>query len=622
MLSSASRRLKTITRRRGRMPIGTVVDNAGQTHSSAGPNEYSGDVAAAAAPMDTKGFSTDEKRSGYPGRDDAGGMAPPMLASNSSDGSGRTAMVGSATQDDVVVFRINSWRILVKEYTSYFEHILSIEKSVYKSLEKATGEFPVPLRTDHCFAGVERNGVQQLGAQLKEVHRMYASQHARTIQSIEGNTLAQLESLRVEIKDSLKMYTDHLGPIYRRLRKQAKEVEECKEKLVHAVEAYKKKHRGSDAWLAQQQVRRELTKQAEVENALFKAVQAERARLSRWEVTICERLRDIIAAAVVCDRDCAQSNMGTINNCLEFMERFDINAEQHAFEAHFGTILQNPMGLSGASSLADYDYMYRNSEPTTVLLEGPLEREKGLIKNYKPTYAVLTTQGYLHCFSEQKNLLEKNPDISFNLSNCTVKPLDDTRTFQVSINHKKVGHSKYLFRASDPAYVNHWINAISSAAVKPVTRENYVVGGTLRDSKAAREAAAANANAPTNALPTAAGVTFGELAARNASEDAATAKAANDSAAESPLESDNFYPARDYVNEPAANNTALGPSLNSVEATREADGASVANNKHANHGPLPEYSNNTSPDIATVVSAESPVQAHAQPPAAPLTSAH
>ncbi|KAJ2558198.1 hypothetical protein EV175_000911, partial [Coemansia sp. RSA 1933] len=517
MLSGATRRLKTFRRKRDQLPIGMMVDSSKQRASTS-------DIQQTTA----RGFSLDGKRG--PSMNYKAGVAqplqqqspPPALPSYPSDSSGRASMTGSATQDDIVVFRLNSWRNLVKEYIDYFEGILAIEKAVCKSLEKTTGELAVPLKVDHCLAGIERqSGVQQLGAQIREVHRMYASQHARAAQSLEGNTLKQLEILRSDIKSSLKMYTEHLGPIYRRLRKQAKSAEEAKEALTRAVEAYKKKYKGQDAWLAQQQVRRELTKQADVENALFKAVQAERARLARWEVTVCERLRDIVSSAVMCDRDCAQTNVAAITGCLSFMDRFDTAAEQRTFDASYGPAMHVPLGLTGLSSLADYDYMHRDSELTNVLLEGPLERERGLIKSYKPTYAVLTAQGNLHCYSEQQDLLEKSPDMSFHLGDCTIRPMDDVCVFQLILGGMNFGHSRILFRASDPKYVDHWLNAIMSVSAKPATFENTVIGGTLRHSKAAEDAATANAAIPTNALPTAAGVTFGELNARYLSEDSA-----------------------------------------------------------------------------------------------------
>ncbi|KAJ2401388.1 hypothetical protein GGI23_001431 [Coemansia sp. RSA 2559] len=568
MLSGATRRFKTFRRKRDQLPIGAMVD--GSRHQQAS----TGDMPQPAA----RGFSMDGKRG--PSMDYNGGMGqqqqqqqqPATLPLYPSDSSGKATMTGSATQDDIIVFRLTSWRSLVKEYIDYFGGILAIEKSVCKSLEKTTGELAVPLKTDHCLSGIERQGgVQQLGAQLREVHRMYAAQHARAAQSLEGNTLKQLDALRSDIKSSLKMYTDHLGPIYRRLRKQAKDAEDAKEKLAHAVEAYKKKHKGQDAWLAQQQVRRELTKQADIENALFKAVQAERARLARWEVTVCERLRDIVASAAICDRDCAQTNVAAIAGCLSFMDRFDTAAEQRAFDASYGSAMNVPLGLTGASSLADYDYMHRDSELAGVLLEGPLEREKGLIRAYKPTYAVLTAQGNLHCYAEQKDLLEKNPDMSFHLSDCTVRPLDDACVFQLVVGGMKLGHSRVLFRASDPKYVDHWLNAILSVSAKPATLENTVIGGTLRHSKAAEDAAAANASAPTNALPTAAGVTFGELHARNLSEDSTrnlshgNADHGNGTPAEAPGEAGKFYPARGFD---SAAQQEIDSSPHTTEGTR------------------------------------------------------
>ncbi|KAJ2681295.1 hypothetical protein IWW39_006377, partial [Coemansia spiralis] len=295
-LSSATRRFKSLHRQRDRLPAGAVVDNAGLVYHAAG----TGAQATATEPHAIGRGAVDSKVGpvDYHSGAAVGEQQPPALPPMPSDVSSKVAMAGSATADDIMVFRLNSWRLLVKNYTDYFEALASAEKAAKKALEKAMSDFNVPMSGDHCFASFDRIGVQQLSGQLKNVHQMFSAQHSSIIQGIESDTLMQLDKLRIEIKDSLKVYTDHLGPIYKRLRKQAKEVEECKEKLVHAVESYKKKHRASDAWLAQQKVRRELVQQAEIENALFKAVQAERERLHRWEATVAERLRDIVASVV------------------------------------------------------------------------------------------------------------------------------------------------------------------------------------------------------------------------------------------------------------------------------------------------------------------------------------
>ncbi|KAJ2738749.1 hypothetical protein GGI20_006224, partial [Coemansia sp. BCRC 34301] len=271
-LSSATRRFKSLHRQRDRLPAGAVVDNAGLVYHTSGTHAHSGSAEAQhtvgrSGLVDSKHGPIDY-HSGAPGQQQA---LPPALPTLPSDVSSRVAMAGSATADDIMVYRLNSWKLLVKNYTDYFEALASAEKAAKKTLEKAMSDFNVPLKEDHCFTSFDRAGVQQLSSQLKNVHQMFSAQHSSIIQGIESDTLMQLDKLRAEIKDSLKVYTDHLGPIYKRLRKQAKEVEEHKEKLVHAVESYKKKHRASDAWLMQQQVRRELVKQAEVENALFKA---------------------------------------------------------------------------------------------------------------------------------------------------------------------------------------------------------------------------------------------------------------------------------------------------------------------------------------------------------------
>ncbi|KAJ2081697.1 hypothetical protein H4R24_002158 [Coemansia sp. RSA 988] len=563
-LSSTSRRFKTLRRKHERLPIGTIIDNASYPqpstnepppdagHSSLGygapgygPQDYSaqgyispGHVVQNYPPEGYNSVGHNPQGVGSPGHASqrASGAHQPLSRSSSlssagpglvavpSDINSRMAMTGSAAQGDLVVFRLNSWITLVKQYSSYLEAFSAAQKTSKKALEKSAEVFDVPLKGEHCFLGVERNGVQRMSAHLKDVHQMYSTHYARLVQHIETNALDQLESLRSEIKDSLKEYVDHLGPIYKRLRKQAKEAEVYKQKLVRAVEAYKKKHRGQDAWLIQQQVRRELTKQAELENALCKAMQAEHTRLFRWESTLTGRLRDIIASTLMCERDSLQTTLGTIANGLWFLEKFDSAAESQAFNHHCGSVFRTPLGLSGNSTLADYDYMYRDSEPTTVLLEGPLERERGVLKRFQHTYAVLTAQGYLHCYADQRDLLERNPDGSFHLPDCSIRPLDDMCMFMVTVSDKKLGRSKYAFRSSDPSTTTHWINAISAVAAppkspEPLQQDQHVVGGTLRDSAAAMAAADAAKDAP-NTLPTAAGIPAHELAARNAAEDA------------------------------------------------------------------------------------------------------
>ncbi|KAJ1719635.1 hypothetical protein LPJ53_005638 [Coemansia erecta] len=555
-LSSATRRFKSMRLKKDRMPIGNVVDTAAaHTNYQSPPVEK-----AATAPAVKFPEPPQYNAARGPSLDAPAHLQqqhPPVLTSLPSDVDGRVAMAGSATQEDIVIYRMNSWKMLVKEFSDYFSAIVSAETAAKKALEKAMKEFEVPLKGNHCFAGIERPGVQQLASGLKDVHRMYVTQHSMVAQGIESDTLERLSTLRGEIKDSTKEYVDHLEPIYKKLRKQAKEVEECKVKLVHAVEEHKKKHREQDAWLAQQQLRRELTKQAELENAIFKAVQAERARLAKWEVSIAGRVRDILASALARERTGGQSKLDAVAHCLASLERFDASSETQAFDQHFGPVLQSPMGFTGTSSLADYDYMYRDSQPTTVLLEGALEREKGVIKKWQACYAVLTIQGHLHCFAEQRDLLEKNPDVSFHLADCSLVSMDDPRVFQIVVGDKKLGRSKYLFRASDAAYVGHWINAIGSVVAKAATPENHFVGGTLRNAKDAMDASAGAADQSTRALPTAAGVTVGELAARYIEEAEAnvrkneenspdTKAASPVSPLDTPLGGDKFYAARDF----------------------------------------------------------------------------
>ncbi|KAJ2894150.1 hypothetical protein IWW38_002661, partial [Coemansia aciculifera] len=245
-------------------------------------------------------------------------------------------------------------------------------------------------------------------------------------------------------------------------------------------------------------------------------------------------------------------------------------------------------------------------------------REKGVVKKFQPTYAVLTKQGYLHCYAEQKDLLETSPDISFHLSDCSVSLPEDSTLFVVSINDKKLGRSKYLFRASSASYVDHWVNAISSASTKQQsTLESHVVGGTLRNSAAARAAAEANAGA-SSTLPTAAGVTAGELAMRYANEDAqAQQQKVNElpsgNIAGTPLEGEQFYAARDYVSDAAQHGHKHSGSQGTINSG--SNGVAKDDAGHREGGALPGYGTpQTSAGTVPATAVTSPDMATSQPP--------
>ncbi|KAJ1728700.1 hypothetical protein LPJ61_003898, partial [Coemansia biformis] len=368
-----------------------------------------------------------------------------------------------------------------------------------KALDKAASDFGLPLSGEHYFAGVEFGGVQQLAIQLKDMHGMYAAHCARLIQGIEADTLGQLDGLRTEIKKHLKAYADHLAPHYRRLRKQAKEVDGCKDKLVRAVETYEKKGRGQDVWLVRQCVRRELVKQAALENALHRAVQAEHGRLLGWETMMASRLRDIVAGVVASERASLHACTGTADNFAAILDRFDPSTEPRMFDQRFGSALRLPLGLNGNSSLEDCDYMYRDCRVADVLLEGPVERERGMIKRFQPSYVVLTAQGYLHCYSDKLHLLEKSPDLSLDLAACGVVSLDDACMFVVVVGDKKLGRSRYAFRGANPAVTSNWVSAIASVAARQPAPTPPRVDSTIRGTQMADDAEHAAGTPPTAA---------------------------------------------------------------------------------------------------------------------------
>lgn len=104
---------------------------------------------------------------------------------------------------EVLIIRLDAWRIMIKMLIEYFEEIVRAEIMTCKNYQRVAGTIQLPFRdTTQHFK--EQNGVQDLSIALREGSRNVANDHEDFAKFINENVLPALARLKREIKDRMR----------------------------------------------------------------------------------------------------------------------------------------------------------------------------------------------------------------------------------------------------------------------------------------------------------------------------------------------------------------------------------------------------------------------------------
>ncbi|KAJ1672446.1 hypothetical protein EV182_007154, partial [Spiromyces aspiralis] len=303
-------------------------------------------------------------------------------------------LVGSGTEDDLIVQRLQGWKHIIKNYLSYFAAARDAEKATIKHFKEVDSQLAVPIRDDHYFATLGSGGVQDVACRIKQLHHLTSQHHQLLVQNLNEQTIPRLHKLRGEVKDEIKSYRRRVGTLFADLQKQNKRVNAAHRAFANAVENPARSAKTDDPYLCEITLKHVLVDRTEVEQRLYAEIKARKEHLREWEATLVERLHEVVNNYLGWRASNATSLLETLRRDQEYIQNFNDDAEWQPFAHKFGEVLDNPQGLQERQSADDVEYPHKGHESTQIIIEGLLEREKrSPLRSLKECYVVLTQLG-------------------------------------------------------------------------------------------------------------------------------------------------------------------------------------------------------------------------------------
>ncbi|OMJ17701.1 hypothetical protein AYI69_g7330 [Smittium culicis] len=396
------------------------------------------------------------------------------------------ANVGTGNDNDLIIMRLQAWKHIVKAISAFFSSQAENCISQAKTLPKLDSNLVIKLADSQFFMDNGCAGVLDIVGGIKMMNKTMADQLGAFSAFLNSELVPQLQALRKEIKNEVKKYCDNISSSVSNISKIQKDIDDESIKLSKSVDSHFKQQYKNDPWLCNQgiflfsfsyasplthppppsacmhlSIIKYLKKRCVADDAYFRLMQSEIARVGSFDSSLSERLSKIIhnytqfTTKNIIPNDLSSAgflaNLANVDNSMEWVN----------FMESYASALSSPMGRLSVNSHLDVDYPHKDSDYVAVIKSGSVEREKGLIKSFSRAFLVLTNLGYLHSFGSESDVENANPDISLFIVKASVeKSHNNTITIKIPSGYPGKGTQNIKF--SDAKEMEDWISAIRS----------------------------------------------------------------------------------------------------------------------------------------------------------------
>ncbi|KAJ1569265.1 hypothetical protein HK405_007550, partial [Cladochytrium tenue] len=374
---------------------------------------------------------------------------------------------------DVLTDRARGWRSIVNTLYNHFSSIADAEKALAKCYKSVAQEWNTPSQSrDLAFS--EKSGVRGIVRVLHDEADKLSSQHMAVSTSLASQTVTSLAAIKKEVKKKLDTLEDEQRKRNKDRIRDKNEMIKAKEHLQKALAAARKP--GSDAtkhgdpWLANLEVRRKLAQARAKHEARTVALVDIKRDFSVFEANVIREIRQALQG-VASLQEIQDHRQTLADEITRAMAALDAGTEWQLFGAA-------RLDAAGGPAMFEGDDYEGSKDPLVqVIKEGLLQRRaKGLIKNYKEFYYVLTSAGYLHEF-KQRPVIQRDekvdPDDSIFMGDCTLEPYkaEDRKPEEFIMTEKKEdgnmfqrASKTFKFLGSSMTDTKEWHEALSSTA--------------------------------------------------------------------------------------------------------------------------------------------------------------
>ncbi|TFK35997.1 hypothetical protein BDQ12DRAFT_655045 [Crucibulum laeve] len=300
---------------------------------------------------------------------------------------------------DVLIERFTGWKAVVKQLIAYFEGVAQIESHTARELSKLANVIQVPFKPGNQFLGEGENGMQDLYQAIRDKTHLVSITHTDLGRTIDTSIVQQLQKLKADIKGHIKNIQNDTGKLAAAVAKEREHSTRLIEDLGRDIATFKNAETtggriGTDPYITNQTLARQLQKQVTEENLLQKSIINMQENSQKFEESIIRAVQsswktyDEWHARAVSARQETLLGLSTSIAALPTTQEWSTFAERskdHLLDPK--TPLRNPEAVT---------YPLQDDPSLAPLRTGNLERKQRFTRMWKSGYFVLTPSGFLH----------------------------------------------------------------------------------------------------------------------------------------------------------------------------------------------------------------------------------
>ncbi|KAI9280625.1 hypothetical protein BC943DRAFT_383170 [Umbelopsis sp. AD052] len=420
---------------------------------------------------------------------------PPQQKSNSisrrSGSIGRSGTGGFSSNSDginpseVLISRLDAWRVMIKMFIDYFDEIAKAEVQMARNYMRLSGIIQLPIREGHFK---EDNGIQDVCVAFRDGSKSVSEDHDDFAKFIMENVLPSLIRIKKKIKDRMReMKNDeglHLDTLWKEMDQTKKAMAFLEKQCAVAKLQQPNQQVSQDPWLANLHVMHQLKQQIEEENRLHERMIALQREVATFEGSIVDSTKS--AMRTFYDRRAKDiySHSTRVDSIIYVLDNLKLDTEWHEFVSKHGDQLVRED--AGFRNYRDIDYPNKLDPLVQAIKKGKLSRKTGVMRSYNERYYALTPCGYLHEFRPEDKL---DPELSIYIPSTTVTLLEPTKGgYGLEIHGRNtVGmmnrERTYTLRAASSEEQNDWYQQLQILANRPPPGPAPVPAGVPMDVK-------------------------------------------------------------------------------------------------------------------------------------------
>ncbi|KAI9250267.1 hypothetical protein BY458DRAFT_536312 [Sporodiniella umbellata] len=364
----------------------------------------------------------------------------------------------------LLLSRLETWRLALKNLIALFKSIASVETKTFKGFIGASRVIDVPFKQSNGQF-LEHGGIQNVWSSIRDYTAQHATLHHENASYLERAVIPALRAIKEDTKTMVNSIQKDKNlkstSIYRSRMRVDKLIADLDHSIQYAQRSPHQAGNQADPFLLNLSVIHNVRELCDHENQLHDSILNLQKESGVFEMKIIENIRYIIKKYEefrLKNKMEHQDFIGLVNSTFD---RVKSNTEWDEFvrRHHYHLVMEN----SSYKTESSVEYPNQDSHYVRAVKIGPLEIKSGLMRSWTEGVYILTPAGFLHGYKTPKHFQTNplNPSFSIFVPQTSVDDLDEL-TFEVVAEKKRsLGHnSSYVFRAPSTHEAREWLDSL------------------------------------------------------------------------------------------------------------------------------------------------------------------